>query len=214
MVGARRVETCSVAPSAIMRVRFRQEHEVIGKKLSAGILHTTVGQKHAVREIWTDAMNTCELDAGLAAARISAAAAEGDIETAAVVLDQMNNTGIAIDALDLKPNVVTFACLVGAYTTAELEDILAVYNEMQELRILPNKIFAETYLVTVLQKPKQERWTEQKAVVEIRKRSPERIAAASQAIADFQDVYFQKQNLPMEYQESTAMDGAQAHHRG
>ena len=89
-------------------------------------------------------------------------------------------------ALDLKPNVVTFACLVGAYTTAELEDILAVYNEMQELRILPNKIFAETYLVTVLQKPKQERWTEQKAVVEIRKRSPERIAAASQAIADFQ----------------------------
>ena len=192
-------------------------------------IHSRLGSKTAVREIWAEAVNTCELDPALAAARISAAAAEGDLETAAAVLDQMNDTGIAIDvshissairacwqaegnhtnaakylfqllkALDLKPNIVTFASLVGAYANAELEDILAAYAEMKMLGILPNKVFAETYLVTVLRvrKPKQGRLTDQKTIAELRKCSPERIAAASQAIADFEGAGISLTSLSM-----------------
>ncbi|CAE7644367.1 PPR4, partial [Symbiodinium sp. CCMP2456] len=206
---------------------------------SALKIHSMLGQRDAVREIWTEAMRECELDALLAAARISAAAAEGDVQTAATVLDQMNNSCVSINVghlsaairacwqaegshhnaakylfslhkeLDLQPNVITFACLVGAYMSAPLEDILVAYADMKELGILPDTVFAEIFLVTVLRKPKEDAWKAEELRIQLQNCSPERIAAARQAIADFKDVYFQKQNLPMEYQESTAMDGAQ-----
>lgn len=161
-------------------------------------------------------MEACELDAALATARISAAAAEGDIETAAAILDQMNDTGIAIGIThvsaairacwvadgnhhnaakylfqlvkqrNLQPNVITFACLIGAYRAASLDSITAAYDEMKGLGILPNKAFAETYLVTVLRVPKGKRWNRNDFVTELRKRSPEQIAAATRALADFQ----------------------------
>ncbi|CAE7819236.1 FCA [Symbiodinium sp. CCMP2592] len=182
---------------------------------SALTIHSKLGNKDAVREIWTDAMRECDLDAALAAARISAAAAEGDVQTAATVLDQMNVRGVAIDVghlsaairacweaegshhnaakylfnlhkeLHLQPNVITFACLIGAYMTAPLEEVLVAYTEMKELGILPNTVFAESYLVTVLRKPKKAPWDEDEMLDALHTRSPERIAAARQAIDDF-----------------------------
>ncbi|CAE7382562.1 FCA [Symbiodinium necroappetens] len=182
---------------------------------SALTIHSMLGKKDAVREIWKDAMRECELDAALAAVRISAAAAEGDVQTAATVLDQMNVSGVAINVghlsaairacweaegshhnaakylfnlhkeLDLQPNVITFACLVGSYMTAPLEEIRVAYTEMKELGIVPNTVFAESYLVTVLRKPKGAPWDEDEMLVALHERSPERIAAARQAIDDF-----------------------------
>ena len=48
-----------------------------------------------MREIWAEARRSCDLGELLAAARIDAAAAEGDIETAAGILDEMNRTGVS-----------------------------------------------------------------------------------------------------------------------
>ena len=181
---------------------------------SALKIHSKLDQKHAVREIWANARRECDLDSPLAAARISAAAAEGDVQTAAQVLDEMNESGIAINVghvsasiracwraegshhnaakylfdlhkeLGLQPNVITFACLLGAYVTAPLEDILGAYADMKKLGISPNTVFAETYLVTVLRKPSEAR-KDREMLIELQKRSPDRIAAAKQAISDF-----------------------------
>ncbi|CAE7535409.1 FCA [Symbiodinium microadriaticum] len=204
---------------------------------SALTIHSMLGKKDAVREIWKDAMRECELDAALAAARISAAAAEGDVQTAATVLDQMNVSGMAINVghlsaairacweaegshhnaakylfnlhkeLDLQPNVITFACLVGSYISAPLEEIRVAYTEMKELGIVPNTVFAESYLVTVLRKPKGAPWDEDEMLVALHERSPERIAAARQAIDDFKaegDSNFESPSKDMSSIEATS----------
>ena len=104
-------------------------------------------QPCAVREIWSEARKSLELDGPLAGARIAAAAVEGDIETAAQVLDEMNRSDVEIDvghvtsairacwgaqgsnhnaakylfqlllSLELEPDIATFTCLFGAYAT-------------------------------------------------------------------------------------------------
>ncbi|CAE7575390.1 licB [Symbiodinium natans] len=104
-------------------------------------IFTSLGRMHRVRDIWTEAISTCQLDEPLGAARIAAAATEGDVESAAVVLDQMNGSSVDINVahlssalracwqaegnhhnaakylfqvlldLDLQPNIVTFTNL-------------------------------------------------------------------------------------------------------
>ena len=59
--------------------------------------YAKLGNNSRVREIWAAAREACPLDALLAAARIDAAAAEGDVLTAAELLDEMNRTGVGID---------------------------------------------------------------------------------------------------------------------
>ena len=156
---------------------------------SALTIHSMLGQKDAVRQIWTDAMPECELDAALAAAFISAAAAEGDVKTAASDGRKWCRNRCCWEADGCHHNaakyLITFACLIGAYMTAPLEEILAAYTDMKESDILPNAAFAETYLVTVLRKPKGARWDEDEMLVALRSLSSERIAAARQAIDDF-----------------------------
>ena len=46
-----------------------------------------------VDELWSEALEVCELDEILASARIAAAADQGDIEGAAAILDQVNASG-------------------------------------------------------------------------------------------------------------------------
>ena len=111
---------------------------------------------------------------------------EGDIQTAAEVLDLMNQTGVNINVvhitsairacwqaegqswraaqylfnfsldLGLEAEAPMFACLVGAYSTAPLEVILNTYQMMKDLGIQPNKMFSEIYLVSVLALDKEE----------------------------------------------------------
>ena len=105
-----------------------------------------LGQNETVRELWEEAKTNpmCEINEPLAAARIDAAAEEGDFESALVVLNEMNQTKVSINiahitsairacweaggisyktaerllnlcpVLGLEPNIVTFTCLVGA----------------------------------------------------------------------------------------------------
>lgn len=132
-----------------------------------------------VRSIWNDSLGCCKLNEILALGRITAAADEGDVETAAEVLDLMNSTGVAIrtnhlssairacwgwgksqhkaaryffdlfDKLGVEPNVISFTTLVGAFSTADLKDIREAFQKMKGLQIQPNHVFAETYLLTL-----------------------------------------------------------------
>ena len=171
-----------------------------------------------VREIWANATRSCALDELLAAARIDAAAAEGDIRTAAEVLDLMNRTGVQINIAHitsairacweapgsghnaaeylfnlllergLQPNVVMFTSLMGAYSSAPLSQVLAARAKMRMLQVQANKAFVEVYLNTLLQITKEE-WKDLRSVQEmstrLAHRSPERLAAARAALADF-----------------------------
>ncbi|CAE7526173.1 PPR4 [Symbiodinium sp. CCMP2592] len=143
-------------------------------------LFAKLGDTARVRDIWKEARSNCLLDEPLAAARIDAAAAEGDIQVAAEILDEMNRTGVRINIahvtsairacweaagsshnaaefllnmsleLGLQPNIATFTCLMGAYSGARLEQVLDAYGLMQSMKVEANKPFTEVYLTTVL----------------------------------------------------------------
>ena len=60
---------------------------------TAGLkLHAALNQTEAVRQMWEEALDTCPLDEVLAGAHIDAAAAAGDAEAAASVLDLLDRT--------------------------------------------------------------------------------------------------------------------------
>lgn len=63
-----------------------------------------------------------------------------------------------VHPLGLKPNLVTFSNLAGAQWEAPVESILATYRQMQEFQLKPNEVFAEIYLLSVLQKPYGTLW--------------------------------------------------------
>ena len=147
------------------------------------------------------------------------AADEGDVETAAGILELMNNSGIAIDVnhvnsamracwgwnnkmhragkylfdllpeLGLQPTIISFTSLIGALRTGQLQDILSAYKDMKTQGIEPDQVFAETYLVSVLQLEKSQQVlqarTPQQLQELLRERPVERLKAARQAIADF-----------------------------
>ena len=158
-------------------------------------------------------MNIYELDVFLGSARLAAAADLGEVEKAAEILDQMNASNVSINAfhinsamracwgwgnkqhraakyffdllkrLQLSPTVISFTALVGAYQTASLREAVSVYNEMKALQIQPDKVFAETYLFSVLQAPKTPGVPIEKKLYE---KPIERLKAARDALADFE----------------------------
>ena len=173
-------------------------------------------QPDRVKHIWAQAQKNVQTNVVLAAARIDAAAMEGDVEAAATVLDYMNKTGIPIDIghinsairacwgsdgcshnaakylfqllldLELQPDIVTFTCVIGALKTAPLEDALTIYTRMKNMDIEANEVFAEIYLVTVLRKPQAAAWSMDDLLrTVLPAQPPERVAAASAALAEF-----------------------------
>ena len=110
-----------------------------------------------VKALWEEARDNpaCDMNEPLTAARIDAAAEEGDVESAILVLNNMTQTNVSINIahvtnairacwtaggvkyrtaeqlfnltarLGLEPNIVTFSCLVGAYGAGPLERALA-----------------------------------------------------------------------------------------
>ena len=147
----------------------------------------------------------------LAAARIDAAAAEGDVQAAAQMLDDMDRESVKINiahinsairtcwnaegamhsaakylfdlipGLCLTPDIVTFTCLVGAYTSAELSDIQAVYAKIKDVGVEVDKAFAEVYLFTVLRMPA----SNEIGPAGLSKLPNDRIRAAMAALKDF-----------------------------
>eukprot|EP00438_Fugacium_kawagutii_P033677 Skav230546 [mRNA] locus=scaffold1365:146599:147561:+ [translate_table: standard] len=140
-----------------------------------------LGQHEKVRQIWAKAIKECKLSEILIGSRIDAAADEGDVETAAAMLDLLQTNKLEINKLritsalrscwgwgpkqhkaakylwklfaklNVKPDVAAFTTLMGAYSTAPLQDVLAAKAEMDSLEIEPNRVFGETFLTTVLQ---------------------------------------------------------------
>ena len=173
-------------------------------------IYAKLGENSRVQQIWDTALKSFNLDEMLASARIAAAADAGDVEAAATVLDQMNSSNVSIDVyhinsairgcwgwgnkqhraakyffnllerFQLSPTVISFTSLIGAYTTASLQEVLSAYNEMKALQIQADSVFAETYVFSVLQ------WSKGDAVeVALRERSVERLRAARDALIDF-----------------------------
>ena len=141
-----------------------------------------------VREVWEEALKACKFGPMMAAARLAAAADEGDVQTAAAVLDLMETNDVAIDVqhlttairacwgygksrhkaakyffdlfarFDLEPDLIAFASLVGSYHTAPLELVMSAYDDMKKRKIKANHIFAEIYLAALLQKRPEDDW--------------------------------------------------------
>lgn len=141
-----------------------------------------------VREVWEEALKACKFGPMMAVARLAAAADEGDVETAAEVLDLMETNDVAIYVqhlttairacwgygksrhkaakyffdlfarFDLEPDLIAFASLVGSYHTAPLELVISAYDDMKRRKIKANHIFAEIYLAALLQKRPEDDW--------------------------------------------------------
>lgn len=178
-----------------------------------------LGEAERVRKVYQHALDVLKLSTILAAARIDAAADEGDVETAKAVLENMENSSVGIDVahmtsairashgwekdahkaakdffgmlprLRLKADIVLFTSLVRAYHTASLNDLLLVYREMKDLKIVPNSVFAETYIVSLLQTDaKIGLPRELQALCNILRDKPiERLQAAQKALSEFKE---------------------------
>ena len=174
-----------------------------------------LGKPEKVRIIWDEALEKCKRDSVLVASRLHAAADEGDVETAAAMLDLLNTSKLEVSSIaltsairscwgwgakqhkaakyfwDLFPafaserSIVSFTALIGSYMTAPLEDILSAKAEMETLEIQPNNIFAETYVATLL----QQRFTDLRSVDAIedalRDKPESRLEAAKEALGEF-----------------------------
>lgn len=173
-------------------------------------------QPEKVRKIWAEVKETCKLSEMLVSSRIQAAADEGDAETAAAMLDLLNTSNLEITVFPLTmairscwgmgktrhraakyfwdlfptfglpPDIVAFTALVGSYTEAPLEDVLSAKAEMESLGVQPNRVFAETYLVSLLQLDFS-RLRAISAIQDALQNVPsDRLHAARRGIADFE----------------------------
>ena len=67
---------------------------------------------------------------------------------------------------------------------------------MTALQLVPDEVFAETFLVAVLQKPRKERWSSGRIVAQrIRGLERSRLSAARIALGDFKAVGIQLSTL-------------------
>ena len=179
-------------------------------------IYGKLGQPNKVEEIWHEALSKKMVNRIVAAARIDAAADDGDVEKAATVLDYMQNNSLEIGLLHinsavrscwgmgknsaaaaryffdllpemgLRPDLVSFTTLIGAYRRASLDDILLAYQEMKSSGIKPSRVFAETCIITVLQFDKTKYYGEPKQIAtSLQGTSPARLKAAKDAFADF-----------------------------
>ena len=85
------------------------------------------------------------------------------------------------------PTVVTFGALAGAFKFSPVEDVLWIYKEMKTQQIVPDRVFAETFLISVLGggELKRCRNAEVFARENLRNMPRERLQAAREALDDF-----------------------------
>eukprot|EP00439_Symbiodinium_sp_Y106_P014448 s2801_g2.t1 len=143
-------------------------------------LFAKLGLPSEVEGTWQEAMSKYDLNKPLAAARIEAAAVEGDIQAAAQVLDDMKHSDVEIDVghitsairacweatgsthhaadflfdllldLELQPDIALYTCLIGAYKAAPVDKVVGAYSRMRELGLKADFAFAEIYLATLV----------------------------------------------------------------
>ena len=77
---------------------------------AALLIFAKMGDAAAVRRIWAEAMETCTLNEPLALSRIDAASVEGDVSTAASILDQMKAARVDIEIPHINSAIHTYLC--------------------------------------------------------------------------------------------------------
>ena len=86
--------------------------------------------------------------------------------------------------LGLTPDIVTFGALAGAFKFSPLEDVLWTYKEMKAQQIAPDRVFAETFLISVLGGSQKKSTNAEVFARENLRR--ERLQAAREALKDFE----------------------------
>ena len=204
--GASTYEKCRETCDDLTEQTFNAALKIFGK----------LGKSERVCEIWEQARKECELSYMLVASRIHAAADGGDVETAAAMLDLLITNKLEVNALvitsairscwgwgpnqhraakyfwdlfsklDVKPDIVAITALMGACVTAPLEDVLSAKAEMTALKIQPNRVFAETYVTSLLQQ-RFKHLTGPAAIADaLRDKPANRLQAARVALTDFE----------------------------
>lgn len=184
--------------------KCRESSQVLDEPVytAAMKLFGKLGAPSSVRDVWDEALQALGLTEILAAARIAAAADEGNVSAAAEVLDLMSASGVPVDVghvssairacwgcgthqhkaarylfdllqeFGLAPNIIIFTSLIRAYTTAACKDTVALYEDMKALQIKPDRAFTETYLTTILQKDPKDNWRTPKTTATFLKDKP------------------------------------------
>ena len=90
--------------------------------------------------------------------------------------------------LGLAPTVVTFGTLAGALQFAPLEDVLWIYEEMKARQVVPDRVFAEKFLLSVLGGGRLKRSTNDEVFARenLLNMPKERLQAAREALNDFE----------------------------
>ena len=86
------------------------------------------------------------------------------------------------------PTVVTFGALAGAFKSSPLEDVLWTHQEMKAQQIAPNRVFAETFLISMLGDTELKKSTNAEVFARenLRNKPRERLQAAREALNDFE----------------------------
>ena len=87
----------------------------------------------------------------------------------------------------MAPTDVTFGTLAGAFRNSPLDDVLWTYQEMKIRQMTPDRVFAETFLLSVLSGDRLKRCTDSEAFAKanLRDKPRERLQAAREALDDF-----------------------------
>ena len=143
-------------------------------------LYGKTGQWSSVQQTWKEARAKYSMDETMAAARLVAAADEGDINTTAAILDEMAQMKLKHDVghftsalrsctaaehkaynvarylfecmlnMSLAPDAGVFAALVSTYGNRPVREFRSLRTEMDTLAVKPNWIFADAYLKALL----------------------------------------------------------------
>ena len=86
------------------------------------------------------------------------------------------------------PDDVTFGALAGAFQNSPLDDVLWTYQEMKAQQVVPNRVFAEIFVASVLGGERLGRWRDPKSLAQehLRYIAPERLEATRSALNDFE----------------------------
>ncbi|CAL1170058.1 unnamed protein product [Cladocopium goreaui] len=94
-----------------------------------------------------------------------------------------------IHELRLQPDTAVFSSMVATQWQAPLPVIDSLYIDMKNMQVEPDKLFAELYLTTVLQKPRGQIWDRNNKFLEsvLQNKPLDRVKAAQNALLDFHD---------------------------
>ena len=150
-------------------------------------LYGKAGMWASVQQVWKEARQSYRLDETMAAARLVAAADEGDIRTAADILDEMVRMDLVVDVghftsalracttaessgynvavflfdtmcnMSLTPDVQVFTALVSTFAGRPVTKFQTLRSQMDQFGVQHNWVFADAYLKALLSVPQKDK---------------------------------------------------------